>query len=323
MNKRLLSVFVFALVVSGVASLILYRFISRQIGSSAAPTGTPIVVATRNLEVGAMLREDDLKVETWTGPAPPGSIIKIDDAKNRGLVYPIFSGEPVLESHLAAPGAGAGLAAIIPKGLRAVAVRVNEVVGVSGFATPGAHVDVLVSGTPPGGAGHTGTLSKTLLQDIEVLSAGQNIQKDAEGKPVSVPVVNLLVTPEQAEILSLANSDARIQLVLRNPIDRDVTHTKGTAMAYLFEGGVPPVAVVPPPAPAPPPKVRVARPVPPPPTPRVEPPPPPQVVVVPITVEMIHGSKRTESKFPGEEVKPEPKPEPAVPVDAKVKGGGL
>jgi pilus assembly protein CpaB len=118
-----------------------------------------------------------------------------------------------------------------------VAVRVNEIIGVAGFVVPGMRVDVIISGQPPTTPKDLGTLSRTLLQNIEVLSAGQNIQKDSEGKPISVPVVNLLVTPEQAEILSLASTATTIQLVLRNPLDTQSVKTPGTAVAYLFKGG--------------------------------------------------------------------------------------
>jgi pilus assembly protein CpaB len=121
--------------------------------------------------------------------------------------------------------------------MRAVAVRVNDVVGVAGFVLPGMRVDLLISGTPPGGSNaNLGTQTRTLLQSIEVLSAGQNIQKDSEGKPISVPVVNLLVTPEQAERLSLASNETRIQLILRNPLDTKESTVPGTALAYLYEG---------------------------------------------------------------------------------------
>jgi pilus assembly protein CpaB len=258
------------------------------------------VVANRNLGNGELIKDGDVKMADWTGPIPPGAIMKPEDAVNRGVVESIYQGEAVVESRLAARGAGAGLAAIIPQGMRAVAVRVNDVVGVSGFAATGSHVDILIAGNPPGG-GNVGTVTKTLLQNIEILSAGQNIQKDAEGKPVTVPVVNLLVTPEQAEVLSLASNEARIQLILRNPTDKVESKTKGTAMAYLFSGGVapPPEALkalgqaapqrqvrkpAPPPPPAPePPKV-------------VAPPPPP-----PIVVEVIHGTKKVDQKFKAEE----------------------
>ena len=117
----------------------------------------------------------------------------------RGVITPIFAKEPIIESRLAPKGAGGGLAAMIPPGMRAVPVRVNEVVGVAGFVVPGMRVDVLISGNRPNGDATLGTLTKTLLQNIEVLSAGTDFKKDAEGKPVQVQVVNLLVTPEQAE----------------------------------------------------------------------------------------------------------------------------
>jgi pilus assembly protein CpaB len=114
-------------------------------------------------------------------------------------------------------------------------VKVDEVVGVAGFVTPGMRVDVLISGNPPGAASTAeGTKVKTLLQNIQVLSAGTDIQKDAEGKPQQVQVVNLLVTPEQAELLSLASGQTRIQLVLRNPLDTEIAHPLGSAMGTLF-----------------------------------------------------------------------------------------
>jgi pilus assembly protein CpaB len=152
------------------------------------------------------------------------------------VITPIFAKEPIIDSRLAPKGAGGGLAAMIPPGMRAVAIRVNEVVGVAGFVVPGMRVDVLISGQRPGASNTIGTVTKTLLQNIEVLSAGQDFKKDAEGKPISVQVVNLLVTPMQAEELSLASTQTSIQLVLRNPMDHDVAKTPGTAVSYLFNG---------------------------------------------------------------------------------------
>ena len=113
---------------------------------------------------------------------------------------------------------------VIPRGMRAVAVPVNEVVGYAGFVVPGVHVDVLIFSTPPSGTAGLGTQPRTLLQNIELLTVGQDFKKDAKGKPVAVQVVNLLVTPEQAEQLSLASHQTTIQLVLRNPLDRDALH---------------------------------------------------------------------------------------------------
>ncbi|HWB84072.1 MAG TPA: Flp pilus assembly protein CpaB [Bryobacteraceae bacterium] len=239
MNKRFLSVLIFAFVVATVASLLLYRLMSnRQPTASAAHSTTRIAVATRNLEVGTILKDGDVKLDDWSGATPDGATANVQEVIGRGVVTPIFAREPVIESRLAAKGAGGGLAAMIPPGMRAVAVRVNEVVGVAGFVLPGMRVDVLISGNPPG-VGNTGlgTLTRTLLQNLEVLSAGQDFKKDSEGKPIMVQVVNLLVTPAQAEQLSLAASQTTIQLVLRNPLDRDVTKTPGTALAKLFTGG--------------------------------------------------------------------------------------
>jgi pilus assembly protein CpaB len=206
------------------------------------------------------------------------------------VVATLYEGEPIVEQRLAPKGAGAGLAAIIPVGMRAVALRVNEIVGVAGFVVPGMRVDVLVSGNPPG-VQTAGTVTRTVLQNIQILSAGQKFEKDAEGKPQTVSVVNVLVTPEQAETLSLASNETRIQLVLRNPLDTQETKTPGTATANLFSG-VPfrPVMAE---APAP----RVRRPMAPPKPLAPEPVKTAERITIPITVEVMHGSKRTETKF--------------------------
>jgi pilus assembly protein CpaB len=169
-------------------------------------------------------------------PTRRSSDLRSQDLVGRGVTTTIYAKEPIIESRLAPKGAGGGLAAMIPQGMRAVAIRVNEVVGVSGFVVSGMRVDVLISGNSPGGNVTLGTLTKTLLQNIEVLSAGQDFKKDAEGKPIMVQVVNLLVTPEQAEQLSLASNQTTIQLILRNPLDRQVTQTPGAAMSHLFTG---------------------------------------------------------------------------------------
>jgi len=263
---------------------------------------TQVVVAARNLASGELIKDGDVRMADFAGTPPLGALVSLDKAVNRGVVDPIYQGEAVVDSRLAAPGAGAGLAATIPQGMRAVAVRVNDIVGVAGFVNPGSKVDILIAGVPPGGNGNAGTVTKTLLQNMTVLSAGQNIQKDAEGKPVSVPVVNVLVTPEQAEILSLASNDARIQLVLRNPTDKEEAKPPGTALAYLFSGlKKPPAGETKSGAPR-----QVRKPAPPPP-----PPPKPEPVKVappPITVEVIHGSRRAEAKFAGEESPDQNKP---------------
>ena len=183
-----------------------------------------------------LVTEHDIAKQEYI-TVPDGAITKKEDIVNRGVINAVHRDAPFFDGTLAKQGEGAGFATIIPPGMRAFTVRVNEVVGVAGFAVAGMHVDVLVAGTPPGGNQAAGSISRTLLQNVSVLSAGQNYQKDAEGKPVLVQVVNLLVTPAQAEILNLA-TDQRIQLVLRNPADNAITTTTGAATANLFEGTV-------------------------------------------------------------------------------------
>jgi len=165
-----------------------------------------------------------------------GATNKLEDLKGRGVTTPIYAKEPIIESRLAPKGAGGGLAAMIPHGMRAFAVQVNEIVGVAGFVTAGSHVDLLIQGTTPSGNTSLGTLAKTLIQNLEVLSAGQDFKKDPEGKPVPVPVVTVLVTPEQAEVLSLASSQTSIRMTLRNPLDHDIAKTPGTAMKFVWGG---------------------------------------------------------------------------------------
>jgi pilus assembly protein CpaB len=226
-------VLVFAFLVAGGISFLFYRFMSANSGSKDVPVATKVVVATRDLHVGTLLRDGDIVLSDRTGALPANVALKADAVVGRGVVAEIYANEAIVDNRLAPKGAGAGLAALIPTGMRAVAVRVNEIIGVAGFAVPGMHVDVIVSGNPVNNT-TSGTVSRTILQNIEVLSAGQNFQKDIEGKPVQVQVVNLLVDPEQAETLSLAGNQASIQLVLRNPLDTTLAKTTGAATAVLF-----------------------------------------------------------------------------------------
>jgi pilus assembly protein CpaB len=239
MNKRLITVVMFAVVVAGLATLLFYKLVAGRLSAEPKPVATTkIWVASRNLPVGTLIQSPDVTEAPWVGPIPAGAVQKKDDWLLRGVTTTIYQGEPIIGARLAPKGAGAGLAATIPSGYRAVAVRVNEIIGLAGFVVPGQHVDVLISGMPPSGSAANGTLSRTLLQDVEVLSAGQNLEKDPEGKPISVTVVNLLVTPKDAELLSLASTETKIQLVLRNPIDKETMKTPGTSVASLFSGAV-------------------------------------------------------------------------------------
>ncbi len=299
MNQRFISVLVFAFVVAGCASLLLYRLTVNRSSTQAAVTTTKALVATRNLELGAIVKDTDVKDVGWSGTLPVTAVVKREDIIGRGVTTTIYEGEPIMENRLAPKGAGGGLAAMIPSGMRAVAVRVNDVVGVAGFVVPGMRVDVLISGTPPGpNTAAQGSLTRTLLQNIEVLSAGQDFKKDNEGKPQGVGVVNLLVTPEQAEMLSLASNQTTIQLVLRNPLDTQVAKTPGTAVVELFAANGPRKRVEPT-------RVFVKAPVklgpaPPPPPVETKPAPPVRQTFV---MEVINGTRKSESKFDTTEVK--------------------
>jgi pilus assembly protein CpaB len=233
MNRRLLLILIAALIGGVSASYVVYRLVGGRLGP-AAPPMAEVVVAAHDLAVGSSIGPADVRIGHLAGALPKGALVKTDAALNRGVTAAIYEGEPVIADRLAMPGTGGGLAAMIPAGMRASAVRVNDVVGLAGFVTPGMRVDVLVTGIAAGGNTADGTRVATLLQNIQVLSAGGNLQKDSEGKPQIVQVVNLLVTPEQAEKLSLASNQTQIQLVLRNPLDAAITTPPGTKMAELF-----------------------------------------------------------------------------------------
>jgi len=279
MNRKLLTVLLFAVVVAGGASLLVYRMVGQKVAANHASNTVKVIAASGDIKLGSILNASNLTTVEIAGSLPKGALLKPEDAIGRGVTSDLFQGEPILDSRLAPKGSGGGLAANIKQGMRACAVKVDEVVGVAGFVTPGMRVDVLASGDPPGNPDpREGTKVKTLLQNIEVLSAGTDIQKDAEGKPQQVHVVNLLVSPEQAELLSLASTHAQIQLVLRNPLDTKTTAVKITGMGNIFSDGDAVAAV----------KVHshgAARPV------RT------------VAVEVINGSKRSEAKFAAPEAR--------------------
>jgi pilus assembly protein CpaB len=293
MNRRILIIVSCALVLSVCASYLVYQAVGTRVNAAKPPQTVEIVVAARDLAFGTLVHDADFKMAGWTGPLPKGAMLKRDALLNRGVIAPIYEGEAVTENRLSPKGSGGGLAATIPPGMRACAVRVNEVVGVAGFVIPGMRVDVLITGLPPGGNALDGARVRTLLQNIQVLSAGTDFHKDQEGKPEPAQVVNLLVTPSQAEILSLASNETRIQLVLRNPMDTELSTPPGTVLSNLFGGArapAPSLAERPPIAP-----------------PAIHPVPPPIVEKAPLrpyVVEVSNGGVHTVAKFtlpPGEQ----------------------
>lgn len=233
MNRRLLSILLISLLIAGACAFVVYRMVSNRVVAAKPIVTTQIVAAATDIKLGTVLSQANLTTMEVKGPAPKGAIMKASDAIGRGVIADLYQGEPILDSRLAPVGSGGGLAPTIPLGMRACAVKVDQVVGVAGFATPGMKVDVLVTGTPPGASPNEQQVTKTVLQNIQVLSAGADIQKDTEGKPQQVQVVNLLVTPDQAETLSLA-SNLKIQLVLRNPLDNKVAQVPTAAIGQMF-----------------------------------------------------------------------------------------
>jgi pilus assembly protein CpaB len=277
MNRKLLTILLISFVIAGGCAFLVYRIVGARIASSKPVLSTKVVAAASDIKLGTVLTATDLTTTDIQGTVPKGAILKPESVIGRGAISDIYQGEPILESRLAPQGSGGGLASTIPTGMRALAVKVDQVVGVAGFVVPGMRVDILASGLPPGAEGNQGTQTKTILQNIQVLSAGTDIQKDAEGKPQQVQVVNLLVSPEQAQTLSLASSELKIQLVLRNPLDTKVSQVQGTAMGQMFgeQGG--------------PAKVGVRR--------------APKAAPKVFTIQVINGSTVSEEKFKSPEAK--------------------
>jgi pilus assembly protein CpaB len=191
-----------------------------------------VVVAAQPLEMGAVIKSGSVRLMRMPQPlVPKGSFSKPEDVLDRPVISAIQPDEPILEARLAVRGSGGGLAPLIPPGMRAISVRVNEVVGVAGFVLPGMRVDVLVTGRPPA---REETMTTTVLQNITVLSVGQTLQVDAKSQSIKAPVVTLLVTPLQAEALTLADNQGHVQLVLRNSTDHRQAETAGWQVSQLY-----------------------------------------------------------------------------------------
>ena len=234
-RKRAFSVLVVALTLGAIFAIGTYRYVQAVPASNTVTLPTAqVVVAAANLDVGAALRLEDLRTIQWpTASLPAGAFSKPQDLVGRGVISPIVEHEPILPGKLASKEAGAGLPPVIPEGMRAVSVRVNDVIGVAGYILPGNHVDVLVDISPTDQ--HMDVTSKVILTDVQVLTAGTRVERDVEkDKPVTVSVVTLLVDPPQAEKLTLAATEGKIQLALRNPLDKTAPETPGIRPAVLL-----------------------------------------------------------------------------------------
>jgi pilus assembly protein CpaB len=273
-----------ALVLSVFVTFMTYRLLRQRL---QPPTEmTTIVVATQRLPLGKRVAPEDVRVASWPKAAiVPGSAQDPAAFVGRGVIVPIEPNEPILEAKLAPKQAGAGLTTTIPEGMRAVSIRVNDVIGVAGFVVPGSRVDVILSGSPS----QSGAIeiAKIILENVQVLAAGQNIDQDVNGKPQAVQVVTLLVTPEDTQKLALASTEGRMQLALRNPLDMESPNPPMVQRVALYTGAA---AAAPPPAPAAPTAPRVRRVVQAPPPVAPPPPPPPVVPEKKFQVQLIQGN---------------------------------
>ena len=217
MNRsRLLLIGVVALALGAFVSFAVYRNLQSRTGSNNAP-GVDVVIATGDIQVGSKIEDKDVKVVRFpSGDLPPSCFHQKSSVVGRGVVLPIAKGEFVLPLKLAGENAGYGLPSLIPPGMRAVSVRVNEVVSVAGFVLPGTRVDVLLTGNPSGASEQQTT---TVLENVAVIATGQRLERNSAGDPQMTPVITLLVSPDDAQKLTLASTQGRIQLALRNPVD--------------------------------------------------------------------------------------------------------
>src|SRR5215210_1669451 len=231
---------VLALTSGVVAALVALKYLRERTTPLMAsePRKATIVLSARNLPVGAVVTERDVKIVSWPGDAvPSGYIRSVKDAVGRGVITPVAENEPLLEAKVSTKDAGGGLPIIIRDGMRAVSVRVDEVIGVAGFVLPGTRVDVLL--TLDKNANRPQAVTKTLLQNVQTLAAGQSVTRDKEGKPQTVTVITLLVSPDDAELLALASKEGRLQLALRNTLDTLKVSTVGARGDKLTAGSAP------------------------------------------------------------------------------------
>src|SRR4051812_25439383 len=234
MRSRIFAVLAIAILAGGGLAYGTYNFMQNQPVKTVADPTQPVVVAAADLQLGAEITKDDLVVVGFpSGKAPEGTFTRVADVIGRGLIVPVVRNVPILAAKLASKEAGSGLPPVIPEGMRAVSVRVNEVVGVAGYVLPGNRVDVLATASPTDQ--HADTTTKVILSNVQVLTAGTRMEQDQDkGKPMQVTVVTLLVNPEQSERLALASTEGKVQLALRNPLDAGAPVTPGIKTSGLM-----------------------------------------------------------------------------------------
>lgn len=245
-NSRPLLIIGVALFLALAAVLVAAKWMGEQ-----GTAGTRVAVAAADIGQGSRLEAASVQLVDWpSGSVPPGAVTDPKLLADRVTRTDIAKGEPVLESKLAPPGTTGGLSAVVAAGKRAMTVRVNDVVGVAGFALPGNYVDILVS--MQGSAGDNGNaeqpISKIVLERILVLAVAQESNRD-DTKPRVVNAVTLELAPDQVEKLDLARSVGSLSLVLRNQVDPQPANTGGATRESVL--GLPPLKAARAAAPAP------------------------------------------------------------------------
>jgi pilus assembly protein CpaB len=231
------AIFMAAAVVAGVvATVAINRYVSIKTTVPVAAT-RQVIVAAADISPGTAIFGPAVKAVTWPQAViPPKSAASMREVEGRVVKVPIAQGNPILSSMLAPEGTAAGLSGILDDGKRALTVKVDEVAGVAGFLHPGDHVDVLMDMAMQG-EGQSEHFSKTILNDISILTTGQIWEQKGENKPVVVNTVTLELTPEQAEVLNLASNQGKIRMALRNRNNRTIAQTPGVTTSVLISGG--------------------------------------------------------------------------------------
>jgi pilus assembly protein CpaB len=269
MNRQMRTfvVLVVAVLVAAAASFAVYRAVTNIPVREVEIATAKAVVASKALPMGTLLTRETVKLVDWPARTPlQGGFTSVDEVVDRGLLAAVVENEPLTTTKVAVKEAGAGLPPTISEGMRAISIKVNEVIGVAGFVTPGTRVDVVV--TIQLGDDKQSRISRVVVSNIPVLTAGTRYDQDEarkEGKAVRSTVVTLMVSPEDAERIALAQADGELTLTLRNPLDVEPTKTNGIRMAGLFaspsapatssapavrRAATKPVVVPPPPIPA-------------------------------------------------------------------------
>lgn len=231
--RRIVLALLLALLISGLCTFLLARRVMRH--AAGRPKTQPMITVNKAVLPGELLKSDNLAVMDWPVSLPlQGAFAHVDEVAGRAALYPITPGQPVLAGFLAAAGSGIGLTAKVPDGMRATALKSNEVSGVAGFLYPGSHVDVLVTYRSDASPA---PMTQIVLQDAEVLTAGQKIEPDPQGKPETVSVVTLLLTPEDAQRVVLASTQGTVQFVLRNPADHGIVEDAPLNLRQLSRVG--------------------------------------------------------------------------------------